>query len=205
MYQLIIVVHVFLGLGVTALVLMQQGKGADAGAAFSGGGSGSVFGAQGASSFLSRTTAILAALFFATSLGLAMLSGYESKSDDIMDEVPSIEKPLIQEDVPLIGGSVPSSDSVPVVDTPIIEDSSVPAPVAEIEIQPEATAIVEDAATQTESIPFVDESAPVDEPVITEDATPVVEETAPLTEDAATVDESASDIASETIPVEATE
>jgi len=69
MYQVIIVVHVLLGLGVVGLVLMQQGKGADAGAAFGTGSSGSVFGAQGAASFLSRATAILATLFFYDQLG----------------------------------------------------------------------------------------------------------------------------------------
>lgn len=116
MYQLIIIVHVLLGLGVVALVLMQQGKGADAGAAFAGGGSGSVFGAQGAASFLSRTTAILAALFFATSLGLAVLSGHQNKTDDLMEQ-PEIEQPL--EDVPLIGDRKPkpNADSIPVIDT----------------------------------------------------------------------------------------
>lgn len=92
MYQVIIVVHVLLGLGVIGLILMQQGKGADAGAAFGSGSSGSVFGAQGAASFLSRTTAILATLFFTTSLTLAVLSGHQSKTADIMDSVEAEQK-----------------------------------------------------------------------------------------------------------------
>ncbi len=91
MYQLIIVVHVLLGLAVIGLILMQQGKGADAGAAFGSGSSGSVFGAQGAASFLSRTTAILATLFFLTSLGLAVLAGHQGRAKDIMDTT-EIEK-----------------------------------------------------------------------------------------------------------------
>jgi preprotein translocase subunit SecG len=66
MYQIIIVIHVLLGLSVIGLVLIQQGKGADADA-------GAVFGNQGAASLLSRTTAILAALFFTTGLALAVL------------------------------------------------------------------------------------------------------------------------------------
>lgn len=111
MYQAIIVVHVLLGLGVISLVLLQQGKGADAGAAF-GSASGSVFGAQGASSFLSRATAILATLFFATSLGLAVLSGYEEGEVSLMEE-PVIEE--IQSDLPLVDGTAPESDSIPVV------------------------------------------------------------------------------------------
>ncbi len=99
MYQTILIVHVLLGLSVIGFVLIQQGKGADAGAAFGSASSGSVFGAQGASSFLSRTTAILATLFFATSLGLAVLSGHQEAEIDLMD-VLEVEE--VFEDVPLI-------------------------------------------------------------------------------------------------------
>lgn len=98
LYQIIIVFHVLFGIGIVGLILMQQGKGADAGAAFGSGGSGSVFGAQGSASFLSRSTAIFATLFFITSLVLAMLSGYQGKKTDIMD-APALEQP--QSDVPL--------------------------------------------------------------------------------------------------------
>jgi len=98
LYQIIIVIHVLLGIGIVGLILMQQGKGADAGAAFGSGGSGSVFGAQGSASFLSRSTAVFATLFFITSLVLAMLSGYQGKKTDIMD-APVVEQP--QSDVPL--------------------------------------------------------------------------------------------------------
>ena len=84
MYQLIIVIHVLLGLGIIGLILMQQGKGADAGAAFGTGSAGSVFGAQGAASFLSRSTAILATLFFITSLGLAVINGHKGAAFDLM-------------------------------------------------------------------------------------------------------------------------
>ncbi len=108
MYQFIIVVHVLLGLGIIGLVMMQQGKGADAGAAFGSASSGSVFGAQGAASFLSRTTAIFATLFFVSSLGLAIMGGYHSETVDLMD-TPEIEN--IKADVPLVEGmSVPSID-----------------------------------------------------------------------------------------------
>lgn len=85
MYQVIIVIHVLLGLGIIGLVLIQQGKGADAGAAFGTGTSGSVFGAQGAASFLSRSTATLAALFFSTSLGLAVLNSKQGAAYDLMN------------------------------------------------------------------------------------------------------------------------
>ncbi|WP_057429211.1 preprotein translocase subunit SecG [Pseudomonas syringae group genomosp. 3] len=71
----VIVFHLLGALGVVALVLLQQGKGADAGASFGAGASNTVFGGQGTSTFLSKFTAILAACFFITSLGL----GYFAK------------------------------------------------------------------------------------------------------------------------------
>jgi preprotein translocase subunit SecG len=69
------VIHVLLAAGIVGLVLLQRGKGADAGAGFGAGASGTVFGARGSASFLSRTTATLAALFIATSLTLAYMGG----------------------------------------------------------------------------------------------------------------------------------
>jgi preprotein translocase subunit SecG len=71
----VVVLHLLGALGVVALVLLQQGKGADAGASFGAGASNTVFGGQGSSTFLSKLTAILAACFFITSLGL----GYFAK------------------------------------------------------------------------------------------------------------------------------
>lgn len=115
LYQIIIVFHILLGIGIVGLVLMQQGKGADAGAAFGSGASGSVFGAQGSASFLSRTTAIFATLFFVTSLTLAVLSGYQSKKTDIMD-VPAV--PVIKSEVPLSQGANQAQDAVPVTEVP---------------------------------------------------------------------------------------
>lgn len=109
MYQVIIVVHVLLGLSVIGLVLMQQGKGADAGAAFGSGSSGSVFGAQGSASFLSRTTAVFATLFFATSLGLAVLVGYQGEQVDLMDAPEDIKA-----DVPLVDNNI-DTGSIPIV------------------------------------------------------------------------------------------
>ena len=70
-HTLILVAHVVVAVALIALVLMQQGKGADAGAAFGSGASATMFGSRGSASFLSRTTAILAAAFFLTSLTLA--------------------------------------------------------------------------------------------------------------------------------------
>ncbi|SIT40969.1 Protein-export membrane protein SecG [Paraburkholderia ribeironis] len=76
---LIIVVQLLSALGVIGLVLLQHGKGADMGAAFGSGASGSLFGATGSANFLSRTTAVLAALFFVTTLALTYLGAYRAK------------------------------------------------------------------------------------------------------------------------------
>jgi preprotein translocase subunit SecG len=71
---LVIGLHVLVALAIIGLVLLQHGKGADVGSGFGGGASGSLFGATGSANFLSRTTAILATVFFLTSLGLAYLA-----------------------------------------------------------------------------------------------------------------------------------
>ncbi|PPD20285.1 MAG: preprotein translocase subunit SecG [Methylomonas sp.] len=115
MYQIIIVIHILLALGIIGLVLIQHGKGADAGATFGGGASGSVFGAQGSASFLSRTTAIFATLFFITSLSLAILSGYQDKKTDIMNVAPEATQPL-RPDVPVSRSTV--DESVPISEIP---------------------------------------------------------------------------------------
>ena len=70
----LLVIHLIVAAVVCGLVLLQHGKGADMGAAFGSGSAGSLFGSAGAANFLSRTTAILAAVFFATSLGLTYFS-----------------------------------------------------------------------------------------------------------------------------------
>src|SRR5512144_88523 len=67
---ILLVVHLLIAAGICAFVLLQHGKGADMGAAFGSGASGSLFGASGSSNFLSHTTAVLAAVFFVTSVGL---------------------------------------------------------------------------------------------------------------------------------------
>src|SRR6201995_1698267 len=81
---LIIVVQLLSALGVIGLVLLQHGKGADMGAAFGSGSSGSLFGAAGSANFLSRTTAILATVFFLTSLALTYLAANRVAPKDLI-------------------------------------------------------------------------------------------------------------------------
>ncbi len=86
------VAHVFIGLALIALVLLQRGKGAEAGAAFGAGASGTVFGSRGSASFLSRTTAVLATLFFVTSLVLAWASGQVVAPTSVLERAPVVEE-----------------------------------------------------------------------------------------------------------------
>ena len=94
METLILVVHVLAAIAIIGLVLLQHGKGADMGAAFGGGASGSLFGATGSANFLSRATAILATIFFATSLGLTWFSAHRTESKGVMGSQPASQAPL---------------------------------------------------------------------------------------------------------------
>src|ERR1043165_8570307 len=92
--NIIIVVHVLIALAIIGLVLLQHGKGADMGSGFGGGASSSLFGATGSANFLSRTTAVLATLFFLSSLGLAYLATSRPKEGGgtVMDRGASQKK-----------------------------------------------------------------------------------------------------------------
>jgi len=80
LFSLTLTVHILAAIGVIGLVLVQHGKGADMGAAFGSGASGSLFGATGSANFLSRATAVLATIFFVTSLSLAYLASSKPKT-----------------------------------------------------------------------------------------------------------------------------
>lgn len=86
-YSILLVFEVLLSVALIALILMQHGKGADAGAAFGGGSSGTVFGSKGSGSFLSRTTAILAALFFVNCLALAYVVSHRTQGSSVVNSV----------------------------------------------------------------------------------------------------------------------
>ena len=98
MQTLVLVIHVLAAVGIVVLVLLQHGKGADMGAAFGSGSAGSLFGSAGAANFLSRTTAILAVVFFATSLGLTYFSA-PSKSGGVTQQLEAPSKTGIENKV----------------------------------------------------------------------------------------------------------
>ncbi|MEN8170916.1 MAG: preprotein translocase subunit SecG [Pseudomonadota bacterium] len=103
METVILIVHVLAAIGVVALVLLQQGKGADMGAAFGSGASSTVFGSQGSSSFITRGTGILATVFFVTSMTLAVLSSRGVDNTSVTDSVVTEEvdsEVSVAEDMP---------------------------------------------------------------------------------------------------------
>ena len=87
MEKLVLVVHILAALGVIGLVLLQHGKGADMGASFGSGASGSLFGVTGSSNFMSRATAVFVLIFFSTSLTLAYLSSHKTGSGSVIKAI----------------------------------------------------------------------------------------------------------------------
>src|SRR5512139_1283145 len=101
---LAVVFHVLFAAAIIGLVLLQRGKGADAGAGFGAGASGTVFGARGSASFMSRATAVLATLFFITSLALAYMGGRPATQQSVMDKMQNT-----QVETPAAPASAPAS------------------------------------------------------------------------------------------------
>jgi len=116
---IILVIHIFTTIALITLVMLQTGKGAEAGAAFGGGASSTVFGSHGAGSFLTRSTAILATVFFITSLSLAYLSGRVTTSKSVTDVVAPVQSDT---------ESVKAKGDMPVAPTEQKQSSDVPSP-----------------------------------------------------------------------------
>jgi preprotein translocase subunit SecG len=130
----VLIAHTLIALGIIALVLLQRGKGADAGAAFGAGASGTVFGSRGSGSFFSRATAVLATAFFATSLTLAYLSSQRVTTDESLidpsqatetqiEEAPAIVAEPVDDNVPALDAAAEEMD-VPALDEEPVEDGA---------------------------------------------------------------------------------
>lgn len=115
-YEVLIVVYLLVALMLIGMVLIQQGKGADMGASFGGGGSNTVFGSTGSGNFMTRTTAILATLFFVISL---ILGNQTANKEQTVDEFQNLEVPVAEQ--PAV---VPNDSDVPAADQQ--EESDVP-------------------------------------------------------------------------------
>ena len=131
MHQVLTILQILVAVALIGLVLLQQGKGADAGAAFGSGGSGTIFGSRGSASFLSRATAILAAVFFCNSIALAYMSARTNEPQSITERFGvGAPAPETSEPVPKPGTFVNDVPEAPAADTPqsASQSSDVPAP-----------------------------------------------------------------------------
>lgn len=110
MESLVLIGHIIIAIVIIGLVLIQQGKGADAGASFGGGASQTVFGSAGSGNFLTRSTSVLAAAFFVTSFALAYFA--KEKATGLIDEgLPTIQEvaPAVETEVPVL--ELPAGES----------------------------------------------------------------------------------------------
>ena len=123
----ILIIHTLIAMGIIIIVLLQRGKGAEAGAAFGAGASGTVFGSRGSTNFFSRTTAILATAFFATSLALAYMSSESAGTpESLLENMPATE--AVEEEMPQMSpteGAVPELPEATATE-PGVSDADVP-------------------------------------------------------------------------------
>tara|TARA_R110002167_G_scaffold14659_1_gene59094 strand:- start:9551 stop:9952 length:402 start_codon:yes stop_codon:yes gene_type:complete len=125
MESIIVIVHVIVAIAIVGLVLLQQGKGADAGAAFGSGSSNTVFGSAGSGNFLTRSTSIAATIFFITSLSLAIFAR-QNTGVGAVEGMPIVNPTLLQQpaapatDIPQVEASqAPANDAS---DIPVVAD-----------------------------------------------------------------------------------
>lgn len=132
MESIVVIVHVIVAIAIVGLVLLQQGKGADAGAAFGSGSSQTVFGSAGSGNFLTRSTSIAATIFFITSLTLAIYAR-QNTGVGAVEGLPIVNPTLLEQtaapvtDIPQVEASqAPVSDAS---DIPVVADDAPDAPV----------------------------------------------------------------------------
>jgi len=144
MQSILLVIHLLLSISLIVLILLQHGKGADAGAAFGSGASATVFGSRGTTSFLSRTTAILATLFFTVSLALAILAHRNNaEAPDLTDkyQTPTSQTGVVAPETPATDmPSVPVTNDTSVTDTPSVPAEQPAEPAADETATPAAPA-----------------------------------------------------------------
>ncbi|MBT2970547.1 MAG: preprotein translocase subunit SecG [Candidatus Thiodiazotropha sp. (ex Ctena orbiculata)] len=145
MQTILTVFHIFLAVGLVGLILIQHGKGADMGAAFGSGASGTVFGAKGSASFLTRATALLATLFFVTSMVMAYFASQRNEQVGVMealDQAPAVQVEEVQQsDIP----PIPVESDMPAIAPPAEPTDTAPREPAATEAVEMGTEAVEGA------------------------------------------------------------
>ncbi|MGS2718139.1 preprotein translocase subunit SecG [Eionea flava] len=123
METIVTVIHLLVALAIIGLILMQQGKGAEAGASFGGGASQTVFGSQGGSNFFAKATAVLAFVFFATSFGLAVIAK-ENTQVGTVDGIPSAAEQVQESEIPFAAENAVEESELPAVsvEEPVVEE-----------------------------------------------------------------------------------
>lgn len=127
MEQIVLITHLILSLGIIGLIMLQQGKGADVGASFGAGASQTLFGADGGGNVLTRATAWLVALFFATSFGLALIVNQKSSMVDDLDlaipEAAVLQEvaPAVDDELPQVDTTIPAATGADVDDLPELD------------------------------------------------------------------------------------
>lgn len=166
---IVVSIHITAAVILVLTVLLQAGKGSGMGAAF-GGSSGTVFGARGPATLISKITCAAAVVFMCTSLNLALNQGGRSQKGSVMDEWSTTTTQ-----------SAPAQPAPPAMATPALVE---PAPATE------TAPAVDEAAPATEAVPAADEAAPVTEAVPADETAPAAE-TAPVADEAAPATEAA--------------
>lgn len=150
MEQLILIIHVLAALGIVALILLQQGKGAEMGASFGAGASQTLFGSSGGGNMLTKTTAIFATVFFATSFGLAIIAKEKAQLSGQLDiNLPAAVESKVVPQAP--GSDVPDVDGADEAGAAATENSDVP----ELDNQAESATV----APENVDVPEVESAA----------------------------------------------
>lgn len=126
MEQIVLIAHLLIALAIIGLIMLQQGKGADMGASFGAGASQTLFGSDGSGNVLTRATAWLVALFFASSFSLALFATQASKTtDDLGLDIPEVsdvpavieqDAPALNEELPIVEDDIPAMTTQDVVE-----------------------------------------------------------------------------------------
>jgi preprotein translocase subunit SecG len=118
MEKIILIVHLLTALAIIGMILLQQGKGAEAGASFGSGASQTVLGSAGGWNFFSKVTGILAAVFFVTSFGLAVIAKDHAKmGDGVLPELKVIEQQALESELPDVDAGNDSDSDIPVLNS----------------------------------------------------------------------------------------
>lgn len=149
MDKIILIVHMLTALGIIGLILLQQGKGAEAGASFGGGASQTVFGSSGGGNFFTRATAILATVFFVTSFGLAIVAK-QNAGVSVDEGIPTLQVEP-ESDIPAAASDELSDSDLPSLQEGVAEEASAVTDNAANEVSDAASAAMDQAAETAEA------------------------------------------------------